>query len=106
VGNDDTIDSKEGRRVVADYLKACLEEYVARGCEAPEWGEPFAPSSSVDGQEEKKEDSRLRKEKVEGSETEVETADGASSGKMSMDEKWAGKGNIVFRVPDDDDDGE
>mmetsp|Transcript_14845 Transcript_14845/g.26558 ORF Transcript_14845/g.26558 Transcript_14845/m.26558 type:complete len:267 (-) Transcript_14845:236-1036(-) len=105
MGNDDTADSKEGRRVVADYLKVCLEEYVARGCEAPEWGEPFASSSSsVGGEEDEKED-RLGNEKVED-EAEGETADGASNDIMSMDDKWAGKGNIVFRVPDDDDDGE
>lgn len=38
VGNDDTIDCREGRRVVAEYLRACLDEYIARGCKAPEWG--------------------------------------------------------------------
>ncbi|KAL7523457.1 hypothetical protein ACHAXR_000189, partial [Thalassiosira sp. AJA248-18] len=94
VGNDDTSDSKEGRRLVAEYLKACLDEYVERGCVAPEWGEPFTPSDS----EEKKEDMPQIEQKKE--EMEEVTADGKNNGN-SIDNKW-GKGNIVFRRPDEE----
>ncbi|KAL3809676.1 hypothetical protein ACHAXA_004227 [Cyclostephanos tholiformis] len=42
VGNDDTIDRGDMRRVVAEYLRDCLDEYIARGCKAPEWGGQYA----------------------------------------------------------------
>lgn len=32
----------EGRKLMAQYLKESLNEYVNRDCEPPEWGEPFA----------------------------------------------------------------
>ncbi|KAL3807139.1 hypothetical protein ACHAXA_010190 [Cyclostephanos tholiformis] len=43
VGNDDTIDRGDMRRVVAEYLRDCLDEYIARGCKAPEWGQYATP---------------------------------------------------------------
>ena len=82
VGNDDTKDSVEGRRLVAEYLKRCLGEYVERDCVAPEWGEEFAP---------------LEKD-LEQSATIEEKKDGGDGVKVTMDDKW-GKGNIVFRRP-------
>lgn len=82
IGNDDTTDSREGRRLVAEYLQRCLGEYVERDCVAPEWGEEFTP---IDGKEEQSAD---------------EEADANGEAKVSMDEKW-GKGNIVFRRPVD-----
>ena len=37
VGEED----EEGRRLMADYLISCLEEYKQRNCVAPEYGMPF-----------------------------------------------------------------
>jgi hypothetical protein len=85
VGNDDTSDGKEGRRLVAEYLKVCLDEYIQRGCTAPEWGEPFTPLHSY----EKKEEDMAEKDQLE---TDV---------KEDTAKKW-GKGNVVFRRPDED----
>lgn len=39
-GEDDDGDT-EGRRLMAEYLKQSLQDYIDRGCKAPEWGEPF-----------------------------------------------------------------
>jgi hypothetical protein len=41
-GNDDTIDCADMRRNVAEYLRDCLDVYIARGCKAPEWGGEYA----------------------------------------------------------------
>mmetsp|Transcript_46215 Transcript_46215/g.98042 ORF Transcript_46215/g.98042 Transcript_46215/m.98042 type:complete len:258 (-) Transcript_46215:352-1125(-) len=95
VGNDDTEDSKEGRRLVAEYLKVCLEEYVERGCVAPEWGENFDPFDS----EEKKED-RTQREETD-TYAKKETPGGKGNDNASMDDMW-GKGNFVFRRPDEE----
>ncbi|KAL7541341.1 hypothetical protein ACHAWF_006915 [Thalassiosira exigua] len=102
VGNDDTSDGKEGRRLVADYLKACLEEYIERGCVAPEWGEPFAP---LDG-EEKKEDVPQTGDKNDSGVKEAQidkqsTSENEGTEKSSI---W-GEGNFVFRRPVEKDDG-
>jgi hypothetical protein len=78
VGNDDTTDSREGRRLVAEYLQKCLAEYVERDCIAPEWGEDFTPVEK---------------------DLDQPTAKRANE-EVTMDNKW-GKGNIVFRRPVD-----
>lgn len=53
--NDEELkDSEEGkrlverRRLVVEYLKVCLEEYVERGCVPPEWGEKDGWGSNDD----------------------------------------------------------
>jgi hypothetical protein len=86
VGNDDTKDSREGRRLVAEYLQRCLGEYVERDCIAPEWGEDFAPAEKVLDQS--------TAETTDNNEVQDATE------KVTMDGKW-GKGNIVFRRPVD-----
>mmetsp|Transcript_18438 Transcript_18438/g.26008 ORF Transcript_18438/g.26008 Transcript_18438/m.26008 type:complete len:362 (-) Transcript_18438:25-1110(-) len=43
VGEDDL----EGRQLMTQYLQKCLVDYMDRGCEPPEWGEPF-PEQSKD----------------------------------------------------------
>lgn len=96
-GNDDTSDGQEGRRLVAEYLKACLDEYVERGCVAPEWGEPF-PSLDCD---EKKEDIAPQDQiMTEANEQTMES--GASNDNASNDKTWGGEGNFVFRRPVDE----
>eukprot|EP00579_Thalassiosira_antarctica_P010966 CAMPEP_0201920922 /NCGR_PEP_ID=MMETSP0903-20130614/9404_1 /ASSEMBLY_ACC=CAM_ASM_000552 /TAXON_ID=420261 /ORGANISM="Thalassiosira antarctica, Strain CCMP982" /LENGTH=321 /DNA_ID=CAMNT_0048457781 /DNA_START=14 /DNA_END=979 /DNA_ORIENTATION=- len=95
-GNDDTGDSKEGRRLLAEYLKVCLEEYVERGCVAPEWGEPFTP---LDGDGDEKKEDWPQKEQRE-TEAKKEAADGLEN--LNMNDKWGGGGNFVFRRPDEE----
>ena len=78
VGNDDTSDAKEGRRLVAEYLKVCLEEYVERGCQAPEWGEPFVPS--LEGVQIKDtKDDRLQGDPIVNAGAEKDAADDAAA---------------------------
>ena len=89
VGVDDTSDNKNGRRLVAQYLKACLDDYEKRDYVAPEWGEEFSPLD--DDSNEKKKDKEDGVNNINGSKT------------TTMDNKW-GKGNIVFRRPDEGED--
>jgi hypothetical protein len=86
VGNDDTKHSREGRRLVAEYLQRCLGEYVDNDCIAPEWGEDFTPAE--------KELDQTTAEMAGPNEVQHATE------KVTMDGKW-GKGNIVFRRPVD-----
>ncbi|KAL9188017.1 hypothetical protein ACHAXT_006395 [Thalassiosira profunda] len=86
VGIDDTADSREGRRLVAEYLKACLDEYIERDCVAPEWGEPFAPLEK----EEKSGDGPQKVEDDTEEETDVET-----NGNSTATSNW-GDGNLIF----------
>lgn len=36
-------DDEEGRKLMAEYLQECLQEYMKRKCVAPDYGEPFPP---------------------------------------------------------------
>ena len=105
VGVDDTSDNKNGRRLVAQYLKACLDDYEKRDYVAPEWGEEFSPLDDDSNAKKKKEDDNV----VQQTETMVmnDKGDGVNNNNDSktttMDAKW-GKGNIVFRRPDEGED--
>eukprot|EP00804_Cyclotella_cryptica_P027336 CCRYP_016214-RA/>CCRYP_016214-RA protein AED:0.05 eAED:0.05 QI:296/1/1/1/0.5/0.33/3/55/309 len=90
VGDDDTNDSREGRKMVAEYLQRCLVEYVDRGCKAPEWGEPFPPVSDAGTNEDQGH-----------SQPPTEQSQETGTAKVTMDVKW-GKGNIVIRRPVDE----
>ncbi|KAL7522881.1 hypothetical protein ACHAWX_007608 [Stephanocyclus meneghinianus] len=85
VGDDDATDSKEGRRMVAEYLQRCLVEYVERDCKAPEWGEPFPPLGN---------DRKMHDPGESQPTTEMIEERGRT--KVTMTDMW-GKGNIVFR---------
>ena len=84
----------EGRRLVAEYLKVCLEEYVERGCVPPEWGEKDGWGSNND------DDNANQSE---------DTSDNAAATKTDVlksgDIKKWGEGNIVFKRPTEDDAG-
>jgi len=86
----DSSSSVKGRKLVAEYLKVCLEEYVERGCVPPEWGEKEGWGSSNSG---------ATTEEKDG---DGENADNSvDAGKNTK--KW-GEGNIVFKRPTEDDD--
>ena len=34
-------DDRESRKLMAEYLRQSLQEYIDRDCEAPEYGQPF-----------------------------------------------------------------
>ena len=93
VGIDDTSDSKESRRLVAEYLKVCLDEYVERGCVAPEWGEPFTPLLDSEGEKEEK---AAQTEQMKTEMNDITVGD---------KQKTWGEGNIVMRRPNVEDDG-
>lgn len=84
--------SVEGRKLVAEYLKVCLEEYVERGCVPPEWGEKEgwgSVSNNSGATTEEKKDS------------DGENADNSVDTDKNV-KKW-GEGNIVFKRPTEDD---
>jgi hypothetical protein len=80
VGEED----EEGRRLVADYLISCLEEYKQRNCVAPEYGMPFDNT-----------DNELEKETIAPNNKSEETPE---------DQKLTvpAAGNFVFRRNEDD----
>ena len=103
-GDDDatttTNDGKEsssvkGRKLVAEYLKVCLEEYVERGCVPPEWGEKEGWGSSNSGNT--KTTTTEEKKDSDG-----KNADNSVDADKNT-KKW-GEGNIVFKRPTEDDD--
>ena len=105
VGDDDTTDSKNGKRLVAEYLKACLDEYTERDCQAPEWGSSFTPLDDVT------EDGNSQEQQ----QTDMMTSVGDKVDNMNIDfnnstttanKKWAETGNVIYRRPADDEDGE
>ena len=103
VGDDDTTDSKNGKKLVAEYLKACLDEYTERDCVAPEWGSSFTPLDDVmeDGNSQQQPDMSSVEDTVDN----MNIKDDNST--TTANEKWAEKGNIVYRRPADDmEDGE
>mmetsp|Transcript_32027 Transcript_32027/g.41387 ORF Transcript_32027/g.41387 Transcript_32027/m.41387 type:complete len:268 (+) Transcript_32027:114-917(+) len=93
--NEDSTDSVEGRRLVAEYLKVCLDEYVERGCVAPEWGEKDGWGSKDDDTANNGGDKKVAED------VSATKDDDTKSGGI----KW-GEGNIVFKRPAEDDDDE
>ena len=99
-GEEESKDSVEGRRLVAEYLKVCLNEYVERGCVPPEWGEKDGwGSSSKEGDDEN--DDTAKKSEDENISEYAGTNDDTKSGSI----KW-GEGNIVFKRPTEEDNDE
>ncbi len=90
----DSSSSVDGRKLVAEYLKVCLEEYVERGCVPPEWGEKEGWGSSNSGNK-----TTTTEEKKDG---DGENADNSVDTDANT-KKW-GEGNIVFKRPTEDDD--
>ena len=91
-------DSVEGRRLVAEYLKVCLNEYVERGCVPPEWGEKDGWGNSTSKGDDN-DDTAKKSDDKDISEVAVATKDDTKSDSI----KW-GEGNIVFKRPTDEDD--
>ena len=100
VGDDDTTDSKNGKKLVAEYLKACLDEYTERDCQAPEWGSPFTP---LDGGKKTEDD----KEQQTNMSSVKDTVDNMNikddnDSVTTANKKWAETGNIVYRRQSED----
>lgn len=115
----------ERRKMIAEYLQVCLQEYIDRGCIAPEWGKPFPPLdipnatstiyNSSDGGERNRTDKQDMQSNgnIDGGKesndenniktTSAEAQIATKTERMSMDEKF-GKGNFVFRRPLDSED--
>jgi hypothetical protein len=88
VGEED----EEGRRLMADYLISCLEEYKQRHCVAPEYGMPFHNT-----------DNELEKETTTDEEA---TITPNKPEETPEDQKpTVPAGNFVFRRNEDDGDG-
>ena len=92
-------DSVEGRRLVAEYLKVCLNEYVERGCVPPEWGEKDGWGNSTSNDDDNDDTAKKSEDKDITKDADATKDDNTKSGGM----KW-GKGNIVFKRPTDEDD--
>ena len=105
VGDDDTTDSKNGKKLVAEYLKACLDEYTERDCQAPEWGSPFIPLDSGKKTEDDTEQQQTDMSSVGDKVDNMNIDDNNST--TTANKKWAETGNIVYRRPlDDSEDGD
>ncbi len=113
----------ENRKLIAEYLQVCLQEYIDRGCVAPNWGEPFPPldiasetstkyNYADDGgrnrapsgdENDAQSNEKIEKRRESNGENDIKTAAAdeqitTKTESMSMDEKF-GKGNFVFRRP-------
>lgn len=98
-GNNET--TVEGRKMIAGYLKICLEEYLERGCVPPEWGDKdwgrvdgsSSGGSSGSGIEEKKDnDDKDAPAPAAISSPQKDNAD------SKHNIQW-GEGNILFKRP-------
>ena len=104
VGIGDSENEVVERRILAEYLKQCLEDYVESGCVAPELGKPFP-----DKVEKKKVDvaeglKALEFQIDEGDTVESEGSDVVkSSGVDILQGSIEGKGNFVIRRTLEDD---
>ena len=99
VGDDDTTDSKNGKKLVAEYLKSCLDDYTQRECQAPEWGSPFTPLDSGKKTEDDTEQQQTDMSSVEDTVDNMNIKDDNST--TTANKKWAETGNIVYRRPID-----
>ena len=95
--DEESKDAVGGRKLVAEYLKMCLEEYVEKGCVPPEWGEKDGWGSLLD----EKEDNYNNANNTEV--TEASAAPKVDDTKSGGGIKW-GEGNIVFKRPTEEDD--
>jgi len=103
--DEESRDAVEGRKLVAEYLKLCLDEYVEKGCVPPEWGEKDGWGSN------KKEEGRDNGNNNANNSEDKEVAKVATSATKANDtnksggdtKKW-GEGNIVFKRPTEESD--
>lgn len=89
----------EGRKIMAEYLQQCLQDYIYRDCTPPEWGQPF-PDLII---------RPLGKEEESTTTTTTFLAENREINKeveQEQDKKptiISGSGNLVIRRPRDDD---
>jgi hypothetical protein len=111
-GDEDDESSVDSRRLMARYLQSSLQEYIDRGCIAPQWGEPFppleGPAQSQDGLVAK--GTQSTSEVAEGDATKVRPStstvgDATEVSQATLIGSFLNAGNVVIRRPLDDDDG-
>lgn len=99
-------EDKEGRALMAEYLKNCLKEYVERDCLAPEFGEPFPPvtdnAGAIDNQSESESDNRGS---TPSSESAVVVENGILRRGEEVERSGEGDGNGSKNHPSGDGDG-
>ena len=78
-GEEDDESSLADRKAMAEYLQTCLQDYIARGCQAPEYGEAFPPL------EEKKPENKSESDRA-----------------ANVAEAMKSRGNFVMKRPVDD----
>jgi len=115
----------EDRKLMAQYLQECLQQYVHAGCVPPAWGEPFpaaepatsktttrtttetAPrvdqtaAATGDSETSSPEKSSFNDETASDAD-----ADAAAAAASSSSSAFAGTGNLVFRRPVDEEEEE
>jgi len=94
----------EGKRLMAEYLILALQEYVERGCVAPEFGLPFPPveSKEQDCQEQSMDTGYGKGDATENAKgdksSEKQNADESSSNQLEKFKTMStGNGNFVIR---------
>lgn len=104
VGIGDSEDLVEERRILAEYLKQCLEDYVETGCVAPELGKPFPDKVGKNEVSVPEELDALEYNIDQGSAVKPEGADVVkTSGVDVLQGSIEGNGNFVIRRTLEDD---
>jgi hypothetical protein len=91
VGSGDTEAEIEDRRLLAEYLRQSLTDYLARNCKAPELGMPFLDLINKDEFEE-----RIDSHKEDTPSESMDDTDQIVTGKV-VKGTMTGGGNFVFR---------
>lgn len=98
VGSGDEEGEIEDRKVLAEYMRAALDDYLKRGCVAPPLGEPFEPLNKIDTENDLEDMSKIKEEKDDNVEKiqpkkEVNVIQGSMTG----------NGNFIIRREEEDD---
>jgi len=88
-GDEDDDSAVKDRKIMANFLQSCLEDYIAGRCKPPQLGEPFINSNSITNDVVVDDDTIIKKEKEDGDIVEKRRKPDKSSIPL--------KGNIVIR---------
>ena len=92
----------EGRRLMAEYLRQSLQEYIDRECVPPEWGEPFPENPLKNEEKDNASNSGDNAAAAAGSAKDAKKDQSAVTAVVS----FQGTGNLVIRRPPDNDAGD
>lgn len=95
-------EDQSGRKLMAEYLQHCLQEYVDRDCTPPEWGEPFPPLGEKENAEEEGTTDTKAVTKDSPTEEEVLSTTVIETTPTTVAKGVTKSGNFVFKRPKDE----